>query len=142
MILSADSENPDQTAQMHSLIWVFPVCACPEDTFLHGALICLQCPSSSYVGGCKWSLLNCQFSVLDILHNKTYFISSKVSRLSLGAKKKKTIFSNGLPIIMKYFNWKHTDSLRCYSLKVPIFFSFAHKKNVVDTRKKHLVRCF
>ena len=33
MILLADSEGPDQTAQMRSLIWAFAVRICPKDTF-------------------------------------------------------------------------------------------------------------
>ena len=37
MILLVDSEGPDQTAQMRSLIWALPVRACPKDTFSLGA---------------------------------------------------------------------------------------------------------
>ena len=36
MILTADSDGPDQTARSHSLIWAFAVRACPEDTFWLG----------------------------------------------------------------------------------------------------------
>ena len=36
MILFADSEGPDQTAQMHSLIWAFAVRIYPK-TYSHGA---------------------------------------------------------------------------------------------------------
>ena len=33
MILLADSEGPDQTARMRSLIWAFAVCICPKARF-------------------------------------------------------------------------------------------------------------
>ena len=33
MILFADSEGPDQTAQMRTLIWAFAVCICPKTCF-------------------------------------------------------------------------------------------------------------
>ena len=33
MVLLADQEGSDQTAQMHSLIWAFTVYACPEGTY-------------------------------------------------------------------------------------------------------------
>ena len=36
MILLADSEGPDQTAQMRSLIWVFAVCIWPKVGFHMG----------------------------------------------------------------------------------------------------------
>ena len=36
MIMLADSEGPDQTARMHSLIWAFAVRICPR-AFSHGA---------------------------------------------------------------------------------------------------------
>ena len=38
MILQADSEGPDQTAQMRSLIWAFAVRICPECLFSHDAI--------------------------------------------------------------------------------------------------------
>ena len=37
MILAVDSDDPDQTAYLHSLIWAFAVCACPKDTFWWGS---------------------------------------------------------------------------------------------------------
>ena len=37
MILQADSESPDQTARMRSLIWAFLVRTCCKDTFSHCA---------------------------------------------------------------------------------------------------------
>ena len=33
MILFEESEDPDQTARMHRLIWVFSVCICPKARF-------------------------------------------------------------------------------------------------------------
>ena len=33
MILSADSEDPDKTAQMRRLIWTFDVRTCPKTRF-------------------------------------------------------------------------------------------------------------
>ena len=36
MLLKADSEGPDHTAQLHSLIRAFTVCACPEGILLLG----------------------------------------------------------------------------------------------------------
>ena len=36
MILIADSDDPDQTARSHSLIWALAVRACPEGTFWLG----------------------------------------------------------------------------------------------------------
>ena len=40
MILLADCEGADQTAQSHSLIWAFAVRACPDGTFLLKTVIC------------------------------------------------------------------------------------------------------
>ena len=37
MALQEDSEGPDQTAQVRSLVWAFAVPICPEGTFSHGA---------------------------------------------------------------------------------------------------------
>ena len=42
MILLADSEGPDQTAQMRSLIWVFAVRTRLEGTFWLGGLKCFK----------------------------------------------------------------------------------------------------
>ena len=40
MSLLADSEGPDQTTQMHSLIWAFTVHICPKPHFLMALPIC------------------------------------------------------------------------------------------------------
>ena len=37
MILLADSEDPDQTAQLRSLIWAFTVITCPNACFIYSA---------------------------------------------------------------------------------------------------------
>ena len=39
MILKAEREGPDQTAQMHSLIRAFAVRICPEGIFSHGVAV-------------------------------------------------------------------------------------------------------
>ena len=39
MILKAEREGPDQTAQMHSLIRAFAVRICPDGTFSHGVAV-------------------------------------------------------------------------------------------------------
>ena len=36
MILFVDSEDPNQTGQMHRLIWAFPVRESPKTCFSHG----------------------------------------------------------------------------------------------------------
>ena len=40
MILSADSESPDQTARMRRLIWAFAVRICPKTRFRMARPIC------------------------------------------------------------------------------------------------------
>ena len=49
MILQANSEGPDQTARMRSLIWAFSVRICPEGTSSHDTaqMHHFACPNKS-----------------------------------------------------------------------------------------------
>ena len=85
-ILLADSKNPDQSASVDRLIWVFTVHLCPKGSFLHGtALIYVDC----FIIYCNNPLMhNFQTYTLSGMTDPSLFAKAFVSKSKESSREK------------------------------------------------------